>query len=388
MPENVIHRSADHREASIKWDKESALTLTAPTRKGEINTRHGRFVGGSADGVEIVEIDNGLMRVSVLPTRGMSVWKIETDTIRYGWKSPINGPIHPSLVPLYDPSGLGWLEGFDELVVRCGLESNGAPEHDVSGQLIYPLHGRIGNLAADSLSIEYDAASGRLELSGEVIESRLFFKRFRMRSRLRVHADSLRIDLLDDVTNELSRPAEMQMLYHINVGSPMLQPGGVLEAALEEIAPKDELSAGEIASWNQFGEPEPGFAERVYFARPRQDESGESLAMLRSEEKDRGFVVRYHVGQLPYFVLWKNLAAESDGYVIGIEPSTNFPNQRSFESEQGRVVEIAAGATQSFRVSMELLEDAQSVDRVTQQINKLNSEFDCETHAKPKRGWS
>ena len=33
-----------------------------------------------------------------------------------------------------DPGGLGWLEGFDELFVRCGLDSNGPPLFDAQGR--------------------------------------------------------------------------------------------------------------------------------------------------------------------------------------------------------------------------------------------------------------
>ncbi|MFG0263405.1 MAG: DUF4432 family protein, partial [Novipirellula sp. JB048] len=214
MADIVALRDWSRREQQIAWDSDSPLTIDVETRLGEIKTRHGRFIGGASDQVEVVEIDTGVIRVLVLPTRGMSIWKIEAAGIRYGWDSPIAGPVHPSQVPLFDPSGLGWLEGFDELVVRCGLESNGAPEFDEAGRLKYPLHGRIANLPADSLSIEYDEASGRLELIGEIIESRLFRQRLRLRSRLRVHAASYRVDLLDDVTNERSTPATMQLLYH------------------------------------------------------------------------------------------------------------------------------------------------------------------------------
>ena len=85
-----------------------------------------------------------------LPTRGMSLWKAWVDGQALGWNSPVRGPVHPSLVPLGDPGGLGWLDGFDELFVRCGLESNGAPEFAENGQLRYGLHGRIGNKPAHS----------------------------------------------------------------------------------------------------------------------------------------------------------------------------------------------------------------------------------------------
>ncbi len=193
----------------------------------------------------------------------MSIWKMVADGIRFGWDSPVAGPVHPSRVPLFDPSGIGWLEGFDELLVRCGLHSNGAPEHDGQGKLIHPLHGRIGNLAADSLAIEYDEASGRLEVIGEVLESRLFVNRLRLRSRTRFHAGRADVDLLDDVTNDLSKPATMQLLYHINVGEPVLGEGSVLEAPIDSLAPKDALSATEIDRWNQFDGPR----ERLFRAR-------------------------------------------------------------------------------------------------------------------------
>ncbi|TWU22429.1 hypothetical protein Pla52o_34850 [Novipirellula galeiformis] len=388
MADIVALRNWDRREQQIDWDSESPLTMNVETRSGEIKTRHGRFVGGASDNVEVVEIDTGVMRVLVLPTRGMSIWKIEAEGIRFGWDSPVSGPVHPSQVPLFDPSGLGWLEGFDELVVRCGLESNGAPEFDESGKLKYPLHGRIGNLAADSLSIEYDEASGRLELIGEIIESRLFFKRLRLKSRLRVHAGTYRVDLLDDVTNELSTPATMQLLYHINVGSPVLKPGAVVEAACEVLAPRDALSASEMDQWNQCGEAESGYQERVYFASLLGDDSSETTTMLRSAEKNRGLAVTFNVAKLPHFIFWKNTGAKTDGYVVGMEPATNFPNTRSFETEQGRVVTIEPADTASFRVSLEVLTDEAAVDKVSKRIKSLGEEQAPLVHSDPQTGWS
>ena len=362
--------------------------MSVETRRGTIQTRHGRFVGGPSDQVEVIEVDTGAVHATILPSRGMSIWMLEAGGIRFGWNSPVAGPIHPGLVPIFDPSGIGWLEGFDELVVRCGLESNGAPEHDDSGHLRYPLHGRIGNLPATSLSIEYDEASGRLEVIGEVLESRLFIKRLRLRCRIRFQAGSANVELLDDVTNDLATPATMQLLYHINVGSPVLSAGATLEAPIESLAPKDTLSAGEIEQWKEFGGPQDGYAERVYFARLRSDDTNSTTAMLRSSNGECGLGVTYKTKGLPRFVLWKNTAAETDGYVTGLEPATNYPNTRSFEEKQGRVVEIAAGETASFRVSLHPLTDATAVGEMSQRIEKLRGDDPPEIHSKPRPGWT
>ncbi|MDA8745751.1 aldose 1-epimerase family protein [Rubripirellula amarantea] len=375
-------------EANIRWSKNSSLTRQIETRQGMIGVRHGRFVGGLADGVEVVEVDTGVTTALILPSRGMSIWRLESGGIDFGWKSPIAGPVHPSHVPIFDPSGLGWLEGFDEFVVRCGLESNGAPEHDDSGRLLYPLHGRIANLPATSLSIEYNEASGRVEVIGEMIESRLFFKRFRLKSRIRFHAGQPDVELLDDVTNELTSPASMQLLYHINVGSPVLGKDSTFDAPIETLAPKDAHAAEEIETWNQFGEPESGYAERVYFAKLRANEHNLTSAMLSAADKASGLAITYSVTGLPRFVLWKNTAALEDGYVAGLEPSTNYPNNRTFEAEQGRVLDIDPGETKSFRVTIHPMSDSEAVSKMAKRIATLRGDEPSTVEKMPKPGWT
>ncbi len=389
MPTKTVP-ARSHRSPvdSIAWDDESPLSITIPTRSGEVTTRYGRFIGGVSDGVEVIEVDTGEVQTMILPTRGMSIWRIHAAGTMFGWRSPVAGPVHPGHVPVFDPSGIGWLEGFDELVVRCGLESNGAPEFDDAGTLKYPLHGRIANLPASSLSIEFDEASGRVEVIGEMLESRLFVKRLRLRSRVRFQAGSPDIELLDDVTNDLTTPTTMQLLYHINVGSPVLDAGATLVAPIDTLAPKDTLSASEMETWNKFDEPKSEYAERVYFATLRADENHLSTAMLRSADGATGFAITINTKTLPRFALWKNTAAVADGYVVGMEPATNFPNTRSFETKHGRVVEIAGGETESFRVKLHPLVDAESVRVMEEKIDKLRGEEKPTIENDPKPGWS
>ena len=118
--------------------------------------------GGRSEGVHVVELDNGQIVIDVLPTRGMGIWRIRRGSHTLGWRSPIRGPVHPAFVPLYEPSGLGWLDGFDELLCRCGLESNGPPVFDEAGKLLHPLHGRIANLPASLRGT--DRRRGRSEI--------------------------------------------------------------------------------------------------------------------------------------------------------------------------------------------------------------------------------
>src|SRR5581483_745870 len=74
--------------------------------------------GGLREGAEVVEIDNGLLRFTVVPSRGMGLWRAWLDDLVIGWHSPVKGPVHPKFVPVDEASGIGWLSGFDELLCR------------------------------------------------------------------------------------------------------------------------------------------------------------------------------------------------------------------------------------------------------------------------------
>ena len=78
------------------------------------------LAGGPSDGVDVVDLNNGELSMSILPTRGMGLWRGTYHGIPIEWKSPVARPVHPSLVNLQERSGLGWNESF--LVgVKSGL---------------------------------------------------------------------------------------------------------------------------------------------------------------------------------------------------------------------------------------------------------------------------
>src|SRR4051812_49205774 len=86
--------------------------------------------GGLRDGIDLVEVHNGALSYSILPTRGMGLWHGEYRGNFLGWRSPVRGPVHPKYVNQEAGGGIGFLQGFDEWLCRCGLSSNGPPGED------------------------------------------------------------------------------------------------------------------------------------------------------------------------------------------------------------------------------------------------------------------
>ena len=144
---------------TVRIDGAAAETL------GELAVRTTRLQGGLGDGMVVVEIRAGANRAVLLPDRGLGIWKMTVGDAELGWQSPVAGPVHPRFVPLAEPSGLGWLDGFDELVARCGLVSNGAPDFEPNGRLKHPLHGRIANLPARDVQVTLDDTAGTVTVA-------------------------------------------------------------------------------------------------------------------------------------------------------------------------------------------------------------------------------
>jgi len=353
---------------------------------GRLAVRTRRLSGGLREGVLLVELVAGDMRVFVLPDRGLGIWKAVAAGVEIGWQSPVHGPVNPRFVPLAEPSGLGWLDGFDELVARCGLVSNGAPDFDASGRLVHGLHGRIANLPAHHLDVTLDEVDGTITLTGAVDETRFLFHSLRMTTSLTLHADRHRVSWTDSVKNISDRPATMQMLYHVNFGPPLLGPGSELVAAVEELAPRDAAAVPDVPTWNRYVAPQGGRGEQVHFARLRSGADGVATALLVGPDARNAASLSWTADTLPQFTLWKNQGGLADGYVTGLEPGTNFPNPRSFEESQGRVVALAPGQAVRFDLAIEHFAGG-AIDaerrRITGPVPPVPR-----IHSQPKPGWS
>src|SRR5262249_5769867 len=143
--------------------------------------------GGPRDGIDLVSVHNGALSYAILPTRGMGLWRGDYRGLPLGWHSPVLGPVHPRLVEAGGRGGLGWLDGFDEWLCRCGLANNGPPGEDVLGdgpgarRVPLTLHGRIANLPAHHVVVRVGLEPPyELSVQGQVDEAALFFGHLRL----------------------------------------------------------------------------------------------------------------------------------------------------------------------------------------------------------------
>ena len=352
--------------------------------------------GGLRDGVDVIEVHNGALSFSVLPTRGMGLWRGAYRGQFLGWRSPVRGPVHPQFVNLADHGGLGWLTGFDEWLVRCGLASNGPPGEDVvthkdgrTTRTPLTLHGRIANRPAHFVEVRVGLDPPfEISVVGHVAEAGLFLPHLHLTTTTTTVPGSNRVVVHDVVENRAARPAEMQMLYHVNVGPPFLEAGSRVVAPIREMAPLTKRAAEGIDTYETYAGPTTGYAEQVYAYDLLTDGHSRTLALLSNATADRGLVVRFGQRELPCFVVWKNTAAVEDGYVTGLEPSTNYPNLKTFERQQGRVRVLPPGGRWEATVALDVFDTREGVAGALAEVAKLQAQAPAKVHRTPQGRFS
>ncbi|WP_417378581.1 aldose 1-epimerase family protein [Gimesia sp.] len=381
--------------SSQAWIEETLLnTETHPDFSKESGwfIRKQQLHGGASEGVDLITVCNGALTLSIVPTRGMGVWKGDYQGTPLGWQSPVKSPVNPAFVNLSERGGLGWLSGFNELICRCGLISNGPPGKDPSGNPLesdLTLHGRIANTPACYVSVTLDPAEGGwIRLDGKVEEGMLFGSQLLLESTLEMQLGSNKFRIHDRVTNLGAENVESELLYHINVGAPFLEEGAAFAIPFAEMAPRDPRAAEDVNEFRSYLGPTAGYAEQAYYFDPVADENGFSPALLSSKTGKKGFLVNFRKSTLPCFTLWKNTQPEVSGYVTGLEPGINFPNFRADERERGRLKNLDPGDSYETEFEVSILNNSDSVDVVRQKITKLTEQAPSVIHSAPHARFS
>ena len=379
---------------ALAWERVLLDTYTAPqnweissqdlglTPSKPFSVRMRALHGGRQEGVCIVDIDTGAMKISVVPTRGMNVLEAVAGNVRIGWKSPVSEVVNPAFIELNGRGGLGWLEGFNEMVVRCGYEWVGHPGMDKG--VLLPLHGLAANIPASNVVLSIDEEPPyTIRLKGELKEQAFKLVNFVIATELSTEPGAQHFSIHDTLNNNGDYPKEYEALYHSNFGPPLLDPGAGFSAPVQQVSPFNERAVGEVADWQKYREPTRDYDETVFNVVPYGDENGETLAVLHNAAGDLGVSLGFNIQQLPVFSLWKNTDTMGQGYVTGLEPGTSWAYNRSYQRALNRVPTIGPKEQRHFDITYTFLADKSAVDSALQQVQKIQHDRPTEVRKSP-----
>ena len=292
--------------------------------------------GGKQEGVDLITIHNGKLVIRVIPTRGMSILDLRLGDFRLGWESPVKEVVHPQFIDLDTRGGLGWLDGFNEWMVRCGLEFAGHPGTDQfvtntgdTAEMDLTLHGKIGNIPTSKVEVLIDKQPPhRIRVRGIVHERMFFGPKLRLTTEISTIPGSTELTVTDQVTNMGASDQEFEVIYHTNYGAPLLEEGARLIAPIKKVMPMNETAVAGLERFSDYDGPTPGYTEQVFLTELFADAENNTIVCLQNHDGSRGASISYNTDQLRYFTIWKNTTAREDGYVTGLEPGTSYPFNR------------------------------------------------------------
>lgn len=333
--------------------------------------RAGELADGFERGVRVADVRTGSgFDFTVLVDRGMDIGPASYGGAALGWRSPTTA----KAAAYYEPAGLGWLRGFHGgLMTSCGPSFFGAPSED-EGQPL-GLHGRASYTPATNFSYGGAWVSDEYELwvSGQLREASVFGENLVIERKITAQLGGNRLAIEDTVSNEGFQTTPVMMLYHCNLGFPVVSPQSELIAASAEVTPRDQVAKPGLSRHNVFQAPTAGYVEQVFYHRMNSGSDGYTQAAVVNRTyaggQGIGVYVRYRTAELPHLIQWKMMG--QGAYVCGVEPASNFVEGRGKERREGRLTLLEPGQARSYRVEIGVLSTMTEIDAFAAAVQGL-----------------
>ncbi|MBQ3079051.1 MAG: aldose 1-epimerase family protein [Clostridia bacterium] len=304
-----------------------------------------RLVGGKGDGMRLFEVNNGNgIHMTVSVDRALDIARLYFKGINIGFFSPV-GYVSSGY---YDEKGLGFLKSFTAgFLTTCGLANVGVPcamDGEEFGQ-----HGSIGNTPADHAS--YRIENEKIIISGRISDEVIFGRKLALERQLVFPLHENVFYIRDTIVNEGDKDEAYMLLYHINMGYPLLSEKAELSVSSDCANPRDERAAEGKDVWNIIEKPQAGFREQCYF---HTFSGKQAKASIVNREMHAGISIEFDPNVLPCMTEWKMMGVRD--YVMGIEPGTCYPIGREEAKKEGSLPVLKAGEEKTFEIKVSLFE--------------------------------
>lgn len=323
---------------------------------------------GKAKGVKAFDIRNGSgLEFTVLADRCLDISELSFKGINCSYISKA-GIVAPEY---YDDKGIGFLRGFFAgFLTTCGLRNVGAPCEE-NGEA-FSLHGRISNTPAEEVcaTTEWIDDLPVLTISGKMREARLFGENLLLTRKIICKYGENKFLIQNTVENMGFKREALMLLFHFNLGYPLLDKDAILVTPTEKLLPRDQVAVNGEASYQQCQQPTPDYSEQVFYHTLKSDRNGDTCVALINKNLGLGVALHFNKNQLFNFTQWKQMG-ESE-YVLGMEPCNCYVGGRVDPRNNGILEYLEPGEIRNFDILVELVHGLDEIDSLVKKINNLN----------------
>ena len=321
-----------------------------------------QVVEGNADGIRLWEVKNGSgLEFSVLESKCMDLFSMTYKGVPIEYISK-NGMVSPlRFVPQGPSESLRSIGGG--ILYTCGLSNVGFACRTEDGEQVY--HGRLRAMSSNNTAAvgQWDGDDYRIELRGEMRETAMFAENLVLRRTITTHLGEPRILIEDEVENEGFEERPFMILYHLNIGYPLLDDGAQLVLPPSQITVRDEWTEQEIPNYLKMTGPEEDFIEQVFYHSLQT--AGEAVSALVNHKMQLAFYIKQNVCELPYIHEWK--AFHSGDYALGLEPANCHCEGRLAEEQKYHTLQtIKPFEIKKIRLEIGILDGQEQIGRLLQ----------------------
>lgn len=303
-----------------------------------------RLSGGKADGMRLLNVRNGKgldFYISIDRCADISRLTFKGDNM--GYFAPC-GYVSPQY---YDNVGAGFLKSFTAgFFTTCGLTAVGSPCCDNGEEL--PLHGTISNTPCERIS--YDVDDKEIVIKAVIRDASLFSHKLILEREYIVPLDKNEIILNDTVKNIGSSESPLEILYHCNMGYPLLSEDSEVDIPSTEVFPRNDHAKEGIENCLKMESPQAGYEEKCYYHKL----NGKAFASIYNKNINKGVKIHFDTDELKYFTQWKMMGEVE--YVLGLEPGNCLPDGRDVMRQKGMLDIIKPSETREFHIKFEFTE--------------------------------
>jgi len=330
------------------------------------------FIEGKAKGIEAIDIKTGSgLSFTVLPGRGMDIAWAEYKGIPFGYisKTGIVSPVY------YEAKNLEWLRTFfGGLLTTCGLSNVGPAseeQHPVLGNQHFGLHGRIANMAADQVCADetWEGDEFKMTVSGRMREAVLHGENLVLKRTITSSLGAKSLLIHDIIEHESLNDQLIMILYHINVGYPVIDENSFFACSSKTITPANKRSIETKEFYSQMQAPVKNEPEHLFFHDVKTDAAGMAYCAIINPLLEFGVFVKYNKEQLPSFSQWK-MMAEAE-YVLGMEPGNCNPVGRESTIKNHTAEYLKAGEKKEIQLEIGILDSKETIDEYLKKNDSL-----------------
>lgn len=304
-----------------------------------------RLVGGKGDGMRLFEINNGKgLQMTVSPDRACDITRLRFKGMNLSYMSPC-GYVAPAY---YDNVGTNWLQSFTAgFLTTCGLQAVGSPCNDEGEEL--PLHGSIANTPCEHAY--WTEEDGKLVINGIIKDESIFGRKLRLIRQIVVSTQKNEFEIIDTIQNTGHKEEPLEILYHMNMGYPLLDEDSVITIPSVEVIPRDDHAAEDLENWMHMQTPTPGYQERCYYHKYADNKGS---ASIYQPKLNAGVEISFDTSELDAFVEWKMMGVRD--YVLGLECGNCYPDGRDVMRKTGMLKFVQPGEEKTYRVKVAIKE--------------------------------